>query len=702
MDTFTQPHSLSPPGFESNDSLLRLIANSVPAMMAYYELPALRCRFANQAYAAAYGFTPQTILNKTVAETVGEDVWLGIQPYVQRSLAGDPVKYVREQSSPDNERRVIEVSLIPHFDPPDHRRGTFVLVLDITERWRSEHSVRLSEERMRRFATATDEAIVFHREGVIIDGNEALQRLTGYTLGEMLGQLIFNFVCPACLPAVREYARVNYDAPYESCLVHKDGREIPVEVVGKTMPLENAEYRIVVVRDITARKQAQEREAFIARHDVLTQLPNRLHLNELLDAALVDASARTANGPSHVAVLFINLDHFKTVNDSLGHHVGDRLLQEVAARLKVCAGPTDIVARLGGDEFVMVLHPVQGRDEAATQAQRVLDAVRAGFTLDNVPLSMAVSIGISLYPEDGNCAETLLRSADAAMHHAKDSGRSHSQFYLAGMEGQALEDLQKERLLRQAIADNAFELHFQPQVDLAHGQLCGLEALVRWRHPSAGLVGPGQFIAFAEARGLITPIGRWVLHEACRQLKAWQDAGLPRVPVAVNLSAIEFRQRDIASEVAAVLAATGLAAQYLEIELTESVLMHHSDALQTTLHALRELGVHISVDDFGTGYSSLVYLKRYPIDKLKIDRSFVEDTPTSADDVAIVTAVIQMARSLQLRTVAEGVETPEQLALLHRLGCDLAQGYLISPPLPPEPAQAWLQTQAHGPRHGQQ
>ncbi len=672
----------------SSDSLLRLIADSVPALMAYFELPALRCLFANQGYAAYNGHSTESILGLTVSEAIGDKAWQAIQPHVERSSRGEHVKYAREQTLPNGEVRMIEVNLIPHFDSEQKNRqlGSFVLITDITERWRIERTVRQSEERMRKFTEATDEAIVFHRDGVISDGNEALTRLTGYALHEVMGLSIFSFISPEWRAVALDYTRTGREDPYEVTIRHKDGHAIPVEVVGKTMPFHHADYRIVVVRDITARKQAQEREAFNALHDSLTQLPNRRFLMDQLSHALVQARQQQAP----VAVLFVNLDHFKTVNDSLGHHAGDQLLREVAERLRRCVGDADVVARLGSDEFVLVLTSVPSAEGAAAVADTVLDAMRTVFTVGHLPLTMSPSIGISLFPNDGTTGDALLRCADAAMQQAKHSGRGNRQLYQPGMDLRAMEVLQQERLLREAIADNAFVLHYQPQICLADGTLQGFEALVRWRHPARGLVGPSEFITFSESRGLITPIGRWVMYEACRQLKAWQDEGLALVPVAVNLSALEFRQRDMAGEIATALKATGLAPQYLEIELTESVLMHQTGQVLDTLNALKDLGVGISIDDFGTGYSSLAYLKRYPIDKLKIDRSFVMDTPDSADDVAIVTAIVQMGRSLQLKTVAEGVETAAQMELLRRLGCDLIQGHLISVPMDAHAARQWL------------
>ena len=681
------PHAAPAPGPSgSSDALLRLIADSVPALMAYYDLPGLRCQFANQGYAAYNGHSTESILGLTVQEAIGDKARQAIQPHLDRCSHGERVKYTREQTLPNGEVRMIEVNLIPHFDGAGQQLGSFVLITDITERWRAEREVRQSEERMRKFTEATDEAIVFHRDGLITDGNEALTRLTGYSLQEVTGLSIFNFISPEWHAVALDYTRAGREDPYEITIRHKHGHAIPVEVVGKTMPLHHADYRIVVVRDITARKQAQEREAFIALHDSLTQLPNRHFLMKQLSQVL--SLARRRHG--RVAVLFMNLDHFKTVNDSLGHHAGDQLLRNVAERLRNGVSDADVVARLGGDEFVVVLTDIQTPDDAAMVADKLLDSMHGVFTVDHLPLTISPSIGISLFPDHGASADVLLRCADAAMQHAKESGRGNRQFYAASMDASALNVLHQERLLRDAIAHNGFVLHYQPQICLADGTLQGLEALVRWRHPERGLVGPGEFITFSESRGLITPIGRWVMREACRQLKAWQDEGLAPVPVAVNLSALEFRQRDVAAEIAAVLLETGLAPQYLEIELTESVLMHQTGQVLDTLNAIKALGVGISIDDFGTGYSSLAYLKRYPIDKLKIDRSFVADTPSNTDDVAIVTAIIQMGRSLQLQTVAEGVETQAQIDLLAGLGCDLIQGFVVSAPLDAEATERWL------------
>ncbi|GKS87727.1 EAL domain-containing protein [Acidovorax sp. SUPP2539] len=669
-----------------SSSLLRLLADSVPALLAYFESSTLRCVFANQGYAESTGHTVEAILGKTVQEAIGDSAWASIQPQIQQVLRGERVQYTRKQRVRGGPPRMIEVNLIPHLHPKLGLMGAFVLINDITHHWEAERAVRESEERMRKFSQATEEAIVFHREGLVTDFNEALTRLMGYSLAEVRGRRMLDFVSEEFRPVTEAYVREGREEPYEVTVLHRDGHAVPVEIVGKTMPWKGSDYRIAVLRDITARRQAQEREAFLARHDALTQLPNRATLMEQL-TAVIESAQRT---PQAAAVLFIDMDHFKTVNDSLGHEAGDMLLCEVARRLVQGVRSVDIVARVGGDEFVVVLRDAQDRPSALAVADQLLADVCAVFHADGTPLSVSVSIGVSMYPDDGDTAAELVRRADAAMQQAKDSGRANRQAYAPGMETPSTGVLQHERLLRDAILHGAFVLHYQPQVRLDDGALVGFEALVRWRHPERDLVGPIDFIAFAEARGLITPIGRWVLVEACRQMRAWHDEGLPQVPVAVNLSALEFRQRDVAGEIAGVLRQTGLAPRFLEIELTESVLMHEADQVRRTLDALKALGVRVSIDDFGTGYSSLAYLKRYPIDKLKIDRSFVSDTPANEDDVAIVTAIVQMGRSLQIQTVAEGVETAAQHDLLRTLGCHLAQGYLISPPMDPRQTREWL------------
>jgi diguanylate cyclase (GGDEF)-like protein/PAS domain S-box-containing protein len=684
QDSNTAARAVAPENF--SDALVRLISHSAPSMMAYFELPSLYCRFANPAFAALYGQNPQTLVDTGPGTSPTPLAWQDIAPHAARAHHGEKLRYTREHPAPGADARMLDVHVQPHLDDRAQPLGYFVLLHDISDRWNAERSVHQSNERMRRFTEVTSEAIVFHRDGLVTDGNEALSRLSGYPLTEMLGQPVLSFIGTEWQALVLDYARQQNEDTYEVSIRHKSGQLIPVEVQGRALPHLQGDHRIAVLRDITARKKAQEREAFIALHDTLTQLPNRHFLMQQLTQVVSLARRRHCRA----AVMFFNLDHFKTVNDSLGHHAGDQLLCNVADRLRQGVRDSDVVARVGGDEFVVVLSDVKNAEHVALVADKLLASMSDIFTIGELPLTMSPSIGISLFPEDGANADALVRCADAAMHCAKESGRSNRQFYAPSMEAGAMDVLHQELLLREAIATNAFMLQYQPQIRLSDGALLGFEALVRWHHPEHGLVGPDDFISFAESRGLITPIGRWVMREACRQLKEWHGAGLPLVPMAVNMSALEFRQRDVATEVAAVLSETGLAPQHLEIELTESVLIHHSGQVLNTLNALKALGVGISVDDFGTGYSSLAYLKRYPIDKLKIDRSFVADTPQSADDVAIVTAVIQMGRSLQLQTVAEGVETEAQVALLKELGCDQIQGHVVAYPMDADVAMRWL------------
>ena len=510
--------------------------------------------------------------------------------------------------------------------------------------------------------------------------------MLGFSVAEVVGRPVLDFIPDAWKQVVFEHIRSGLEEPYEAMVRAKGGQELPVEIVGKTMPFGSETYRLAVVRDISARKDAQARIQFMALHDPLTLLPNRVYLKDRLDSLLAQARCNQRL----MAVLFIDLDNFKTVDDSLGHHAGDLLLREIALRLSAAVRQGDIVARLGGDEFVVVLAEVANSDDAARVAAKLMAMVNAAVTLEGRKLSVSPSIGISVFPMDGDSADDLIRHADAAMYHAKDSGRNNYQFFAPNLLERALDMLSQESLLREAVASNQFVLHCQPQLCIADGTLTGMEALVRWQHPHRGLVGPADFIAFAEARGLIAGIGRWVVFEACRQIKQWHDGGAARVPVATNLSAIEFKQRDLVQSIASALQAAGLEPRYLEIELTESVLLGHGTEVLDTLTALKALGVGLAIDDFGTGYSSLAYLKRYPIDRLKIDRSFVRDLLVDADNLAIVTAIIQMAHSLKLVTVAEGVESRAQLDALRQLGCRQFQGFLVSRPLAAPALEALL------------
>jgi diguanylate cyclase (GGDEF)-like protein/PAS domain S-box-containing protein len=439
-------------------------------------------------------------------------------------------------------------------------------------------------------------------------------------------------------------------------------------------------------RDITDAKRVEERIRHMAHHDALTDLPNRVLLYDRVGQLL----ARARRGGQMLAVLFIDLDRFKNVNDSLGHQVGDRLLQLVAERLRACVRESDTVARLGGDEFVVVVPDLAQPADAAGVAQKLLESLAQPFRIDSHDLHITPSVGICAYPDDGEDVETLMRNADTAMYHAKEMGRNNYQFFTAGMNAAAQHRLALENDLRRALERAELTLHYQPQLDLKTGDIIGFEALARWRHPERGMVPPAQFIPVAEDSGLINRLGEWVLEQACAQAEQWRRAGMPRLQVAVNLSAQQFRREGVAQTVASVLRQTGLPAHCLELEITESVIIQQAGEAVVKLTELNEMDVQLSLDDFGTGYSSLSYLKRFPIDKLKIDQSFVRDISTDPDDAAIVTAIIAMAHSLGLEVIAEGVETAEQLAFLKLLGCDKAQGYYFSKPLPAEEFESLL------------
>jgi diguanylate cyclase (GGDEF)-like protein len=435
-------------------------------------------------------------------------------------------------------------------------------------------------------------------------------------------------------------------------------------------------------RDVSVRTQGLEAATrqlrHLATHDALTGLPNRVLLDDRIAQALTHAHRERHS----FAVMLCDLDRFKLINDSLGHHAGDHLLQEVARRLTNVVRDVDTVARLGADEFIIVLSPPTSRKDAEVVAQRVIEAMQPAVEIAGITIHASPSIGIAFYPDDGSSVETLIAHADAAMFAAKQRGRNSVQCYAAGMDAGTHDKVRLESDLHTALALRQFELYYQPKVDTMSGTFYSAEALIRWRHPERGLVSPAAFIPLAEECGLIGPIGEWVLREACRQGRAWQQAGLSPVRIAVNVAASQFRAGDLVETIHQALADAELEARFLEVELTESAVMSDPEESIKILEQLSEMGVLVSVDDFGTGYSSMSYLRRFPIDQLKIDRSFLSEITARSDDASIVGAIVSLAHNLRLKVVAEGVETVAQLDLLKRLGCDQYQGYQFSPPVP--------------------
>jgi diguanylate cyclase (GGDEF)-like protein/PAS domain S-box-containing protein len=550
---------------------------------------------------------------------------------------------------------------------------------DITEE-------RESEERLSKFTDATNEGIVFQDSGRVADCNQAILRLTGYRYEELVGTDIIQYVAPDCRDDVLANVRSGYERPYEAAILAKDGTRIPVEFEGRVMPHQGKIYRMSVVRDIRDRKAAEARIHFLAHHDTLTGLPNRALILDRLQFILAAARRRD----THVAILFIDLDNFKTVNDSLGHAAGDALLKVVADRIQGAVRRGDSVARLGGDEFLVVLSDLESEQGVVPVAEKLLASISQSMTLEGHIVAASPSIGISLFPRDGATSDALIKNADAAMYLAKERGRSNYQFFNDSLSESAHRALALEAKLRVAIDNEAFELHYQPQMRVDNGAVTGIEALIRWPQEGGGFIEPNEFIPVAEQRGLIMRIGAWVLRQACRQNRAWQLAGLPKLPVAVNLSAMQFRQKNFIEEVERVLAESQLKPQYLCFELTESMLLGDMSELVKTLRRLKSLGVKLAIDDFGTGHSSLMNLKRFPIDKLKIDRMFVRDIPGDPDHLAIVAAIIDLAKNMGITSIAEGVDRLDQLEFLRKRGCDEMQGYLMATPLPADKLAAWL------------
>jgi len=540
------------------------------------------------------------------------------------------------------------------------------------------------------------------RQGNIVYLNRIAENLTGWRREEALGRpvaevlRIIDVVSGAMVRnaveiVMQEDRTARVTANCVNCiLVRRDGIEIGIE--NTVTPIHEQDGSVtgavVAFHDVSLARARSLEMSRLAQHDSLTDLPNRMVFNDRLTQAI---SLAVRQG-KQLAVMFVDLDHFKKINDSLGHAVGDKLLQSVAARLVTCVRRTDTVSRLGGDEFVVLLSQVEHGEDAAFSARKILRALSVPHIIDGKSLDVNVSIGVSTYPNDGPDAETLINKADTAMYEAKQIGRNNFQFFRQDMHARLAERQLLEADLRYALGRNEFLLHYQPKYNLRTKQITGVEALIRWAHPQRGMISPGQFVPIAEECGLILPMGRWVLLEACRQARAWIDAGLGVVPVAVNVSASEFADKDFISGVRAVLIATGIEPANLELELTESVLMEDAESTVRTLGALKAMGVRLAIDDFGTGYSSFTYLRRFPVDALKLHQSFVQEITADPGDAKIVSAMINIGQSLKQRVIAEGVETLAQLNFLQHHGCNEGQGYYFSRPVGAEQAEKLIET----------
>ncbi len=566
------------------------------------------------------------------------------------------------------------------------------------ERKSLEERLYLEQERGQVTLNSIGDAVICtDNHGTVTFFNMAAEAMTGVTIADAVGRPIDASLrlidetrasirlAPGLLTAAFGPAG---KAATRAIFCRADGSESPVEYNGASIRGRGGAVigAVYVVRDVSTARALADKMAYLARHDSLTGLPNRLLLTDRLAQAIAIAP-RHEKKPG---LLFLDLDGFKHVNDSLGHMVGDKLLQSVSSRLEGCVRESDTVSRLGGDEFVVLLTEILEPDDAALVAARMLEVVSETHFITGHELHVTTSIGIALYPDDGTDAETLIKNADTAMYQAKARGRKSYQFFEASMNHRAVERQKIEEGLRRAVERNEFSLHYQPKLDIAGRRVCSAEALIRWQHPVLGDMPPARFISIAEESGLIVPLGRWVLREACRQTKAWLDDGLTLDTMAVNVSAMEFQNERFLNEVLDTLDETGLEPARLELELTESVLMKRTNASSQTLLALREAGVRLAIDDFGTGFSSLSYLTRFPVHTLKIDQSFIRQINAAVPETMIVTAVLGMARSLSLRVVAEGVETKSELEFLEASLCDEAQGYYFSPALPAEAFSDWV------------
>lgn len=562
-------------------------------------------------------------------------------------------------------------------------------IRNVMARKRVEDELFLEKERAQVTLNSIGDAVISTDvAGNITYLNVVAERMTGWTQAEAIGQpftKVFNIVNGVTrqpLPnpmdmSIQENKSVGIDI--DSVLIRRDGVELSIE--DSAAPIRDRGGRVtgavIVFHDISEARSMALKMSHLAQHDYLTDLPNRLLLNDRLTQTILLAR----RNHKQLAVLFIDLDRFKNINDSLGHLIGDKLLQSVAQRLTACVRSSDTVSRQGGDEFIVLLADVEGPDAIRQSAEKILSILAEKHSIDKHELNVTLSIGISVFPDDGENAETLLKHADAAMYHAKESGRNNYQFFKQDMNDRVVDRQSLEKSLRRALAKQEFVLHYQPKVNLQTWEITGVEALVRWTHPVRGLLYPKQFMTVAEDSGLIVPIGLWMLREACQQAQAWQNEGLRPIPVAVNISAVEFRRESLIEDIRKILAETGLAPGYLEIELTESTLLYDVKWTIAVLHKLKTLGVKLTIDDFGTGYSNLNYLRQFPIDTLKIDPLFVHNIAINKGDVTLVSAVIGLGNNLQLRVIAEGVETRKQLDFLQIKHCEEGQGFYFSPPV---------------------
>jgi diguanylate cyclase (GGDEF)-like protein/PAS domain S-box-containing protein len=599
----------------------------------------------------------------------------------KKLIVGEPTTSIYRIIRPNGEVRWIQDRGIPTLDDDGQFVDFSSVLFDITDR-------KESEDRYRGLVEMSPDIIAVYGRGKIEYINEGGSKLFGAAHPqELIGQSISKFIPPHIYDEIKKLeAFVEYGSDeikrFEIEMLKLDGKQIAVEMA--TMPIlyEGRLARQIVGRDITQRKKAEKTIQNMAFYDALTGLPNRNKFRQELNVLLSNPNNQM------LAVLFLDLDRFKIINDTKGHTVGDLLLKQVANRLVLAVQKDGMVSRHGGDEFIILLKDMD-KMQVSDMSKRILTEFSKPLELNNQEFYVTPSIGISLYPSDGSDEETLIKLADIAMYVAKERGKNNFQFYSSQLNGLSSRKMELENGLRKALEQNQLLLYYQPQVEIASGEIVGVEALIRWKHPEYGFVTPTEFIPLAEETGLIVPLGKWILQQACKQNKAWQDAGLIKVPVAVNISVRQLQDDDFVNAVDVILQDTGLDSKYLELEITESI-MYNIERSTVILNELKKLGVKISIDDFGTGYSSLSYLKHLPIDKIKIDKSFVDDIINHANQGAIVKTIIDMGHNLNYTVIAEGIETDVQVSFLKKHACKIGQGYFYSRPLPAEEISEFL------------